>query len=241
MENMNLDIAGRLSQLKTQFCDKETFLQIYNMDLWSRDSEAAGLFRVWADSLARKPKVLFPDKIDRWAFERFLQIEQYLPTRNAAMRFAMSEIDFTNAVDLMCEKGMLPSYTSKYKELRLFPISILDNLADHFKDMRFKFYNSQTEFINGFHNVIRKELELDITTIYSECSKSLNETPIEVAYEFDIITDEPMGIAHQVWLDFNKPLALKPDACSETTLNTYREYLQEWCFNQSADVNIQVL
>ena len=233
--NIDFDISKRLSQLQTEICDRPTFLSIYGIDLWTMDSEAAALFKVWAAYLGHSPEIIQSERINRWLFERFLQQEHYLPTKIAAIRFAMLESDFTKLIDKMCEKGMLPYSTTKTKDLGLYSTSFLDNLTGHFSLMKFRSFNSQTAFINLLHEVIRKELNIEITTVYSECSRKLNENPLEVAYEYDVITGEPMGIAHQVWLDFKKPLSLKPDACSELTFKEYWNELREWSFSQPAE------
>lgn len=57
-------------------------------------------------------------------------------------------------------------------------------------------------------------------------SKALRKNPPDVAYERDIITREPIGFSHQVWLDFGKPLALKPDACSIITFVQHESVLR---------------
>ena len=227
----NFDLAERLSQLQNACCDRSTFLSIYGLDLWSPASEARGLFQAWARRLPRKPTVILsPDQINRWLFERFLQQEHYLPTRNAAIKFALTETDFIRVVDAMCEKGLLPYSASFAKDMGLFETSLVDNLHHHFPAMKFRFFNSQSAFVTALHGVFRRELGIELTTVYSACSKKLHEEPPEVAYEYDIITGEPMGIGHQVWLDFHKPLVLKPDACSECTFDRYRAELQRWAF-----------
>jgi hypothetical protein len=43
----------------------------------------------------------------------------------------------------------------------------------------------------------------------------------DFASDFDCITFEPIGLRHQVWLDFGKPINLSPDVCG---IHTYARH-----------------
>ena len=219
------DVRKRLKAIKERMCDKQTFMSLYGLDLWDKAIESAGLFRVWNDRRTIKSNVLIEDKIDRWAFELFLQQEHYLPLKNASIRFAMSEDDFKQVISAMCDKeiSMIPSSLRDGIVPGLYPSSLLDDLHRKLPSMKKRLFNTETEFIACFHQAIAADLKLQVTTIYSEVSKLLNDKPHEAAREFDVITGEPLGNRHQIWLDFKKPLALRPEACSILTYTRYED------------------
>ena len=219
----------RLNAIKQQHCPREIFINIYGLDLWKDASEVAGRFTTWSANSQNKTIVFNDETVDRWAFESFLQQEHVLPLKTAAIRFAMNEEDFSDLLGRMCEQNMLSRSIKVDLEGKLLSLPVLNDLDKHFKSLRMRFFTSQASFIEAFHKTIQEQLGLQINSIYSKCSQELKDNPIDMATEFDILTGEPLGNAHQVWLDFGKPLALRPDTCSIVTYVRHQQSLKEFC------------
>lgn len=229
------EVMNRLASIKERMCDQQTFIRLYGINLWERTSEAAGVFKVWNDRRSNKSQVLLENKVDRWAFELFLQQEHLLPLKNASIHFAMSEDDFKNVISCMCDNSMIASSLREGIVPGLYPTSWLEDLYKKLPSLKMRFFYSETQFILLFHEAISKDLGIKVETIYSEASKMLKDVNFVTANEFDVITDEPMGNNYQVWLDFKKPLALKPDACSLVTYINYEDILKDWCFSPPSE------
>ena len=222
-------IQERLERIKNRICDRDTFQSIYGIDLWRSDSEVAGMFRVWAGINAKGKQVLFQDGVDRWSFEFFLQQSHMLPLKNASIKFAMFESDFLEVISRLCDNSLIPSSLRFGQIPGLYPSSLIDGLPRLFPAMRTRFFTSNSDFIRSFHAQIADDLGFNVNTVYSDLSRQLNESPLEAAYEYDVLTREAMGVSRQVWLDFKKPLALKPDACSLLTYVKHKDILAKYC------------
>ena len=56
------------------------------------------------------------------------------------------------------------------------------------------------------------------------------DEPPEYAYEFDMLTSEPVSVRYQLWLDIGKPVRLKPDVCSVKTYFLHKKLLRDYLF-----------
>jgi len=60
-------------------------------------------------------------------------------------------------------------------------------------------------FANGYTLKSNLRLDVDVTPIICTTSRMLGDEPPEFGRDLDIITEEPMGLPYQIWLDTGKP------------------------------------
>lgn len=227
---MDIEIQNRLEQLRSENCDVITFNNIYGFNLFSDGSiEIRNQFQTWANSFTTKRVVFNQEnkKINRWLFELFLQQNRLVTTRQASIQLAMSQSDFVKLINIMKNKNMLPLGGNINMEIGIISEDTYKNLSRYFSSLRFKCWSSCADYIFSLHKVIKDELLLEVQPIYDQACQSSKL----IATEYDILTDEPFESHNQVWLDFGKPLALKPDVCSIYTYRANKFELEEYLYS----------
>ena len=73
-----------------------------------------------------------------------------------------------------------------------------------------------------------KENGLKVTPVYCATSVSLEEREPLFASNIDDFTGEPVSEKYSLWLDFKKPITLKPYICSLKTYALHRNILKEY-------------
>ena len=74
---------------------------------------------------------------------------------------------------------------------------------------------------------IQAALGITVTPVHCLTSQVIGETPPDFAHDFDSITNEPMGISFQLWLETEKPIQLRPDSCSWITYIRFEDVLKD--------------
>ena len=224
----NQEILKRLRIVKEQRWSRIPFIEHYgvDVDLWSPNSAVGAQFREWAGSFPKGSKVMGSQDVDRWMFERFIIQREWMPKCMVADQLAMSAVDLENVLSAMARENYISELVTRGEVPGMYPKSLVRNLPKRLPSFSRKTFSSQSNFVRAFHEAIKKDLK-DVSVHLELCSASqaLKENPPDVAYERDIITRQPIGISHQVWLDFGKPLALKPDACSIITFVQHEKLL----------------
>jgi hypothetical protein len=66
------------------------------------------------------------------------------------------------------------------------------------------------------------------------CATAPHYGTSEFAFEFDAITFRPLSLKYQVWLDFLKPINLRPDACGRDVFEANESLLSSYEFGREA-------
>lgn len=181
-------------------------------------------FRIWAES-RRKPLDtvldLSGERIHRTYFEWFLQDRGLIPVCAAAAALGMTRSSFEQMIVKGAEKDA-PIVTEteargEYPEANVFRSSFVNNLYTRFPALARFTFSSHSSFCRRLHTEIRSVLGVPVDPLICETSAKLGDDPPEFAHDLDSITDKGMGLPYQFWLETEKPIQLKPDACSWIT------------------------
>lgn len=221
------EVIQRLALVRQRRWPRTLFLEWYGVDLWE-DPSLKAQFKIWAARLPKGEGVVGDNDVDRWTFELFCQDRECVPISEAAAQFAMSTKDFESVLVAMSDAQFIEPLPEKGKVPRVCPESLLRILPKLLPTFSRKTYASQSSYTLEFHAAISRDLpELQIKLLRCVASELFNEDPVETASERDIITLEPIGLGYQIWLEFNKPLSLKPDACSVKTYAQFDSLLKD--------------
>ena len=233
------EVLARLEIIKSRRWFKDQFIKWYGVDLWASGCSPAAQFKVWASRFDDGSNCMSPDDIDRWKFERFLVAREWLPTNQAALQFGMSVEQFDEVLKGLVSKDLIDEKMIDIETHGIFPSNFLRDLPKRLPSFPRKIFTSHSSYVREFHVAIKKDLGLHVVLLVCEASRFLGDSPPEVAYECDIITSIPISISHQVWLDFGKPLALKPDACSVLTYLRHESLLSEYSMGGPEDGKLE--
>lgn len=216
----------RMQALKDPWCSYGLIQELYGLDL-AQDDALLGALRSWARLLRRPITVLEPERIHRHHLETFLQVEKLLPMKQAAARLGMD----VNTL-LAVERALRPQgfYITSPLSEQLAEESRLRSITRYLPEVRYQLFGDHDDFCSSVHEAIGKALGIPVQDLRCITSSALGESPPQYAYEFDVITLEPIGIRYQVWLDFGKPVQLKPDCCAAKTYVENKEVLQAYVF-----------
>ena len=224
------DIGNRLEQLKSGWCDHETFSRIYGLDILSEEAkDIREVFEEWNDSFVEKRKCFCDNqtKINRLLFELFLQNYNLITSHLAGIQLAMSKEDIENVI------STVQSMKRQSSIKNVIDASVFSNLKSYFPSLKFKLFSDRYVYIQRLHEAIHNELGIQIEPIRPFYPKKVEgkEDDGKFATEYDILTDIPFKSEEEVWLDFGKPIALKPDTCSIYTFVEHRAELEEYLFS----------
>jgi hypothetical protein len=206
----------RLEALKRPWCSLGLVRALYGLDL-EVDEALLGAFRSWALGRRRPLEALRPGEVHRHHLETFLQVEKLLPMKLAAARLGMDADSLAEVEEALRPRGF---YLTSPLSQQLAMEARLRGVTRYLPAVSAQIYSDHDDFCSSLHETLAKELDLHVKALRCVTSVAWGEQPPQYAYEFDAITIEPVGIRYQVWLDFKKPMHLKPDCCA---LKTYRE------------------
>lgn len=212
--------TARLKELKRPLCSPALLEAHHGVRL--PDEKLLGAWRVWAGT-RRRPVLIQSDGLyDRYAFETFLQQEELLPVKWAAARLGMERSSFEEILAELEEKGRLP-------ETRDLGASVVDerlvrNFQTLFPALRSTLFSNHNSFCESLHEAVKDDLGLTVAPLRCKTAEALEED--DFANDFDAITDWPMGLRYQVWLETGKPMNLRPDACSVLLFSRAKEELE---------------
>ncbi len=215
------DALTVLELLKNPWVSFELLKRLYGID--KEDAGLWGSFQMWGMGHRRPREVLRPEAVDRHAFEAFLQQSGLLPLRIAAARLGMLEDSFVDVLGRLEETGALqPNGTGHSSQL--VTESLLRSFHTRFPKLRSSVFSSHDEFCAALLPVIEAEIGVKPVPLYCATALAIDKTLPEFAHDFDCLTQEPVGLRYQVWLDLGKPMFLRPDICS---VKTYVDHEQE--------------
>ena len=138
----------------------------------------------------------------------------------------MDEVSFTDVLGAALEKDYISPAEKDGEFKGIYRAALVSDFYKRLPGLAQTTFSSYSAFIRRFHQEIRSVLQVAVTPLLDDTSLRIGDDPPECAYGFDSITNEPMGIGYQVWLETNKPLQLRPDTCSWTTYLRFEDLLR---------------
>jgi len=211
-----------MNWLKEEFVPYEAIYELFSIQ---REDEALwGGFRLWANGLRRPREVIRGDFVNRHGFESYLQQNSLLPIKIASARVGMSMDSFNALLGAIESIGMIP-YAASGISRQVIPESHLRSLRTIFPELRQGIFGGHSNYCKALHNAIRSNFSIVIEPLFCITSHSIREDPVAYAYDYDCLSGDPVGLKYQVWLDFGKPINLRPDVCSTKLFNERRSEL----------------
>lgn len=229
------EITQRLKNLKREFVSPELIASIYGLEL-TEDSALGKRFAAWAGRHYRRDSVVFDEeKIHRWRLETYLQREQLVPVKWAAVQQGMSESSFREVTTKLVASHLLDWEPQDSQVIRE---SDLKGIRDNFEDLRWRTFKDIQDFCSRLHRAIEAEFGLEVDALYCITSKFLDEDNPLYAQAFDALTDQPISTVYEHWLKTGKPMHLRPDTCATLTLIQHEELLGDLLFT---DANTKIM
>lgn len=216
----------RFQELQGKRCSIELISQIYGLEF--PDESLLGKFRAWAQQLRRIRDVELPGSIDRHALETFFQTSKLIPEKWAAAKLGMADTSLHETLEELKNTGRIPQVLNDTEQV--IDENLIRGFYKYFASLRNVIFADHNDFCTKLHTAIREELNYTVTALHCVTSEALRESPADYAYAFDAITLEPVGIKYQVWLDFHKPMNLRPDCCSVKFYAAEKETLRPFLF-----------
>lgn len=221
-----------LKELQKKFVPFYILTKLYG--ILREDQALFGAFRSWANLFWPQGVVDIMSndycgkndiQINRYAFETFLQQSNILPIKIAAAHLGMSTFSFTNVLDKLQTLGIINlSQQISPQVISASTMGIILRWATGYKS-----YNDHNSACIEIHTKL-ESFDLKTEKLYCVTSEALKRYPPYFAYEFDCLSDDPISLYYQVWLDFKKPVNLKPDSCSIKLFVEHQEELSKFVF-----------
>ncbi len=208
------EVAGRLEDLGDPWWSPGLLNEVYGLRL--PDDRLMGHFRTWASRLRHPRAVEQGGDVDRVALEIYFQRTQTLPLKWAAARLGMTPSSFEAVLAHMESENLLIRNTANFSKQTIDEGSIRD-LHMVFPALQNRTFGSHDDWCERLHRAIRDEFGIDLEPLWCTTSVILNQHQPEYAYEYDVLTGDPVGLGYAVWLDLGKHISLRPDVCATST------------------------
>lgn len=172
-------------------------------------------------------KVKYNEKLDInniniWRLEEYLKWQGLIQIDAAAAKLGMETNSF---------KTVLREYIEKYTAKTYFTDDLVykDVVQDITKYLfiNINIFKTHSEYCKKIHDKL-KENGLKVTPLYCATSVILGESETLLSSNIDDFTGEPVSEEYSLWLDFKKPITLKPYTCSVKTYALYRGILKQY-------------
>jgi hypothetical protein len=196
-----------IENLKTPCVDSD-YLDRLNGITWPVDAQFNRDFEAF---LRRRGNPCDDGKVNRYAFELFLQSQDLLTRNDSAAGLGMQPESLDKLLPELPRIGLSKKYQVY---MGIIEKSLGDDLVRTLPGLRFRTFGTHDLFCEYLHHELNESLGLSIQPLYCATADRLGEQRM-YASTWDNITLLPLGAKHSVWLDFNKPLSLPPDRCSK--------------------------
>lgn len=209
----------------------------FGVDLSAEPQRLLAQYRIWAEQYRSNSKVLDMEgeSIHRNLFELFLQHRGLTAVRSAAIQWGMDQVSFQQVLSASLDKGFISEAEAKGDFQDVYRASLIADFHKRFPKLERMTFVSYSGFISYLHKEIKNSLNVSVNPLFCLTSQALGEEPLEYAYSFDSITNEPMGIGFNIWLETKKPIQLRPDLCSWITYVRFEEILKDHLLGQVDD------
>ncbi len=213
---MNSDEQKRFAALKHAWCGEWLIRELYGLK-YADDKRLSGFFRTWASRFRRGRMVERLEngqlQVDRHELETFFQLNGVVPRKWAAVELGMTEKSFDEVIEALIGDYALISKSSNISP-QLVVHEEATHLYKHFPDLEHKVFSSHFAMCKALHASMRNRYQIEVEVLHCVTSSQLTTDDPDLASAFDAITLDPVGLRYEVWLDFHKPVNLRPDCCS---------------------------
>ena len=172
--------------------------------------------------------------INHHYLELFMQDLGLTAKRGAAAQLGMAVESFNLFLKKGMEKKIIAEHEAQgvYPEVGVFSTQWVGDLHRRFPALEKMTFTSFSSFCRLLHKEIKEALGFEVIEQICPTSKAIGESLPEIGYEIDIITQEPVGLPFQIWLETDKPIQLKPDVCSWLTYIKHEAVLSSHAWSQ---------
>lgn len=188
-------------------------------------------YRFWAEKRASNDGPdLDRETLNRMEFELFLQHRGLISLRMAAIQLGMFEDSLRKTLAAAKNAGLVtsPEADGEFPSAGVYRASLVGDLHYRFPAIANMTFPTYSSFCRRLHECIRVELGLDVQPALCPTSVLLEDDPPEVGHDLDVITQAPIGLPYQLWLDTGKSMQLRPDACSWLTYLKHEAALESF-------------
>jgi len=227
MTTTNEQIKGKLEQFRTRNWTKEQLAAWYQLDFDNVPTQKILVQVGWFAGTYDSPSTFGSGPFDHWHFEKFLQRRELVPITEAAARLAVSVSDFRIVADNFDKSPLWGSvgHAWAFDSNCIVRGRFLGDIHKGFERLRRSQFGSYPSYIQRIHAEIRDVLGVSITSTVDRTDQALGVSQPNPGYEIDCLTNEPIGMGHEIALDTAKPIELAPDYCSWLTFAKYQDVL----------------
>ena len=226
---MNEQERQRLDFLSAGPCVPVDYVGAYYGLPWPLTDDLGRDFENWQAQRRRRVNC-HAGAVSRYELETFMQQKNVVPKKWMAARLGMTEASLAALLNHLSDLQMRPQRYIVY--LDAIAESLSEDLVPNLPGLRFRVFSDHNSFCMRLHADLHRILGIEIEKLFCATSDRLGDYPRQIATDFDCITLEPLSGKHQVWLDFRKPMNLRPDRCSKMFYAENREALRPYSFGQ---------
>lgn len=212
-------------------CADTSFLSETHGISWPPNSAFEEDFSSWLAS--RSYNQCQDGKVNRYAFEWFLESKGLLTLKYASARLGMECNSLEQLIRKLPELGIRKTY-QVYSGI--IDVSLKDDLIEALPKFRFRSFDYDS-FCSFLHEQLHQKLDLTIDPLFCETAKTLGKSNL-FASTWDNITLKPLSLKHSMWLDFGKPIALPPDRCSKLLFANHEAELSPYVAGDTLPTNL---
>lgn len=222
-------ISLRLGQFSRRLWTKSELENWYQIDFADIPTQRLLAETGWFAGTFDKPTTLKDgaDHFNHWHWERFLQRRELVPVIDAAAQLAMSVADFRRVTEQFMKHPGVSSVGSPWANDSNCVVrkAFLRDFHKGFESLRRTIFASHSSYIRQIHHEISEQLGIRFETRFDCTDSILGETEPRSGYYVDCLTDEPVGLGREVFLEFKKPIELAPDCCSWLTFANHKNLI----------------
>ncbi len=207
-----------LNCLPEAWAPYDVLLLLYGVE--RDDSVLWGDFLSWSKRLRQPREVVRSESVNRHDFETFMQQNSLLSLKIAAARLGMTRNSFVSLLVSIENAGGVTFPIRGISSEVVFE-TILRSIREYFPELRHGIFGGHTNYCVSLHRAINSKFGFEVEPLLCVTSRALGEPTIKFAHDYDCLSGDPVGLQYQVWLNFGKPIYLKPDICS---LKLYSEH-----------------
>lgn len=223
---MNETETGRLQALLDDFVEAHTLAALIGVnpeDEWFKP-------RLWTYATRIRNRGWITDSEGRWSrhlVESFLQFHRILPISTACYRLGMDQNSLQRTLQGLYDGAYIPDTAADYPD-HIIREELVKEIHRYLPSTQSALFNNHSDYCRRVHSAIRSDLDIEVTPLYCETSRDLEESPPNLSYSRCCLSHQPVGIRYKVMLNLGKPLRLPPDLISLRFFQANREHLQQY-------------
>ena len=229
-------ISDRLILLKAKKWPVREISDWFGIGLSGDNHSILQQYLIWSeqDNMAAYTE---PQTIDRCKFEIFLQTRQWMSKKSAALTLAVTEANFEQIMEAATQKHLVAKSESDGIFKGVYAAEFINGFYKRFASIRTTTFPNLEVFYARLHFLIKETLGVTVNSLTCQTSEILED--INYATSVDIITGEPMSQKYSVSFNTDKPLQLRPDACSFLTYIKHEEILKPALLGRSPVLTVE--